>query len=77
MVSRQYLKEFARFLEEAGDGEIEKRIKVIEESITRLEMARVSQKTLVADLRFLLRRSREEQAARNEVKALSDLRKAS
>lgn len=77
MVTREYLREFARFLEEASDAELEKRIKVIEESITRLEVARVSQKPLVADLRFLLRRVREEQAARNEVKALADLRKAS
>lgn len=77
MVTREYLREFARFLEEASDIELERRIKVIEESVTRLEMARVSQKPLVADLRFLLRRVREEQAARNEVKALTDLRKAS
>jgi len=77
MVTREYLKEFSRFLEEASDNELERRIKVIEESITRLEMARVSQKPLVADLRFLLRRVREEQAARNEVNALADLRKTS
>lgn len=77
MVTREYLKEFAGFLETASDAEIEKRIKVIEESIHRLEMAKISQKPLVSDLRFLLRRVREEQAARNEVKALADLRKAS
>lgn len=77
MVTREYLKEFAGFLETASDAEIEKRIKVIEESIYRLEVAKIPQKPLVADLRFLLRRVREEQAARNEVKALAELRAAS
>jgi len=77
MVTKEYLREFARFLDEASDAEIERRIKICEDSIHRLSVAKVPQKALVGDLKFLLRRVREEQAARAEVKALADLRKAS
>jgi|GEM_PF-6962764 hypothetical protein len=77
MVSKDYLKSFSRFLDEASGRELVARINLVEEQIGRLRMSRSEpHRALVADMQFLLRRMREEQAAREEVTASEKARAA-